>query len=171
MIMSRLYSPIGRRHRVATSALVGAIGIFLSAAAAPAETTYSAASGVETVAQAPVTSSPGAAAATATAADTSIRPFHIRASDEALADLRRRIAATKWPKQKTVTDASQGVQLATMGEFARHWEKDYDWRKVESTLNASPQFTTNIDGVEIHFIHVLIALSRARCVSIASNRT
>jgi hypothetical protein len=105
MIMSRLYSPIGRRHRVATSALVGAIGIFLSAAAAPAETTYSAASGVETVAQAPVTSSPGAAAATATAADTSIRPFHIRVSDEALADLRRRIAATKWPKQKTVTDA------------------------------------------------------------------
>jgi len=96
----------------------------------PPETTYSAASGVETVAQAPVTSSPGAAAATATAADTSIRPFHIRASDEALADLRRRIAATKWPKQKTVTDASQGVQLATMGEFARHWEKDYDWRKV-----------------------------------------
>jgi hypothetical protein len=72
--MSRLYSPIGRRHRVATSALVGAIAIFLSAAAAPAETTYSAASGVETVAQAPVTSSPGAAAATATAADSSIRP-------------------------------------------------------------------------------------------------
>ena len=122
-------------------------------------------------AQAPVTSSPGAAAATATAADTSIRPFHIRASDEALADLRRRIAATKWPKQKTVTDASQGVQLATMRELARHWEKDYDWRKVESTLNALPQFTTNIDGVEIHFIHVPIALSRARCVSIASNRT
>ena len=95
----------------------------------------------------------------------------VRASDEALADLRRRIAATKWPKQKTVTDASQGVQLATMRELARHWEKDYDWRKVESTLNALPQFTTNIDGVEIHFIHVPIALSRARCVSIASNRT
>jgi hypothetical protein len=137
----------------------------------PAETTYSAASGVETVAQAPVTSSPGAAAATATAADTSIRPFHIRVSDEVLADLRRRIAATKWPKQKTVTDASQGVQLATMREVARYWEKDYDWRKVEAPLNALPQFTTNIDGVEIHFIHVLIPLSRARCVSIASNRT
>jgi hypothetical protein len=171
MIMSRLYSPIGRRHRVATSALVGAIGIFLSAAAAPGKTTYSAASGVETVAQAPVTSSPGAAAATATAADTSIRPFHIRVSDEALADLRRRIAATKWPKQKTVTDASQGVQLATMRELARHWEKDYDWRKVESTLNALPQFNDEHRRVEIHFIHVLIALSRARCLSIASNRT
>ena len=113
-----------------------------------------------------MTSSPGAAAATATAADTSIRPFHIRVSDEVLADRRQRIAATKWPKLKTVTDASQGVQLATMGEFARHWEKDYDWCK-----NPLPQFTTNIDEVEIHFIHVLILLSRARCVSIASNRT
>jgi hypothetical protein len=70
-----------------------------------------------------------------------------------------------------VTDASQGVQLATMREVARYWEKDYDWRKVEAPLNALPQFTTNIDGVEIHFIHVLIPLSRARCVSIASNRT
>ena len=95
-------------------------------------------------------SSPGAAAATATAADSSIRPFHVGVSDEALADLRRRIAGTKWPKQKTVTDASQGVQLATMRELARYWEKDYDWRKVESTLKALPQFTTNIDGVEIH---------------------
>ena len=70
-----------------------------------------------------------------------------------------------------MTDASQGVQLATMRELARYWEKDYDWCEVESTLNALPQFTTNIDGVEIHFIHVLIALSRARCVSIASNQT
>jgi hypothetical protein len=69
-----------------------------------------------------------------------------------------------------VTDASQGVQLATMRELARYWEKDYDWCKVEVTLNPLPQFTTNIDEVEIHFVHVLIPLSRARCVSIASNR-
>src|SRR5437868_843002 len=70
----------------------------------------------------------------ATAEDTSIRPFHIHVSDEALADLRRRIAETKWPKQETVTDASQGVQLATMRELARYWQTDYDWRKVEARL-------------------------------------
>ena len=166
--MSRLYSPIGRRHRVATSALVGAIGIFLSAAAAPARNDVFCGKWRRDRCASARDLEPRRGRSNR---DRSIRPFHIRASDEALADLRRRIAATKWPKQKTVTDASQGVQLATMGEFARHWGKDYDWRKVESTLNASPQFTTNIDGVEIHFIHVLIALSRARCVSIASNRT
>jgi pimeloyl-ACP methyl ester carboxylesterase len=83
-----------------------------------------------------------------------IRPFHFHASDEALADLRRRIAATKWPSRETVTDGSQGVQLATMRELARYWQTDYDWRKVEARLNALPQFITNIDGVDIHFIHV-----------------
>jgi pimeloyl-ACP methyl ester carboxylesterase len=154
MIMSGLCSPIGRRHRLATSALVGAIGILLPAAAAHAETTSPAPGGDKTVAQAPVSSNPGAAAAALTAVDTSIRPFRIHASDEALADLRRRIAETKWPKRETVTDASQGVQLATMRELARYWQTDYDWRKVEARLNALPQFTTNIDGLDIHFIHV-----------------
>jgi pimeloyl-ACP methyl ester carboxylesterase len=72
----------------------------------------------------------------------------------ALIDLRRRVKATKWPRRETVTDASQGVQLATMRELARYWETDYDWRKVEAMLNALPQFTTDIDGLEIHFIHV-----------------
>jgi pimeloyl-ACP methyl ester carboxylesterase len=86
--------------------------------------------------------------------DRSIRPFQFHAPDEALADLRRRIAATKWPSQELVTDASQGVQLATMRELARYWQTDYDWRKAEAKLNALPQFKTNIDGVEIHFIHV-----------------
>jgi pimeloyl-ACP methyl ester carboxylesterase len=86
--------------------------------------------------------------------DQKIRPFQFRAPDEALADLRRRVAATRWPSRETVTDASQGVQLATMRELARYWQTDYDWRKAEARLNALPQFVTNIDGVDIHFIHV-----------------
>ena len=83
-----------------------------------------------------------------------IRPFQFHASDAALADLRRRIGATKWPKPETVADASQGVQLGTMRKLADHWQKGYDWRKVEARLNALPQFMTNIDGLDIHFIHV-----------------
>ena len=83
-----------------------------------------------------------------------IRPFSIHFPDEALADLRRRIAATRWPDKETVTDASQGVQLATMRELARYWETKHDWRKVEARLNALPQFITEIDGLDIHFIHV-----------------
>jgi pimeloyl-ACP methyl ester carboxylesterase len=83
-----------------------------------------------------------------------IRPFKYHAPDEALKDLRRRIAATKWPDRELVADATQGVQLATMRELARYWQTEYDWRKVEARLNALPQFVTNIDGVDIHFIHV-----------------
>jgi pimeloyl-ACP methyl ester carboxylesterase len=85
---------------------------------------------------------------------TAIRPFQFHASDEALTDLRRRIAATSWPEKELVADASQGVQLATMQKLARYWATDYDWRKVEARLNALPQFITEIDGVDIHFIHV-----------------
>jgi pimeloyl-ACP methyl ester carboxylesterase len=85
---------------------------------------------------------------------SSIRPFQFHASDEALADLRRRVAATKWPDRELVTDPTQGVQLATMRELARAWETNYDWRKVEARLNALPQFITDIDGVDIQFIHV-----------------
>jgi pimeloyl-ACP methyl ester carboxylesterase len=88
------------------------------------------------------------------AEDTSIRPFQFLASDEALADLRRRIAATKWPEPETVPDASQGVQLATMQKLARYWATEYDWRKFEARLNAFPQFVTEIDGLDIYFIHV-----------------
>jgi pimeloyl-ACP methyl ester carboxylesterase len=83
-----------------------------------------------------------------------IRPFRIDVPDEALVDLRRRIAATRWPKRETVADATQGVQLATMRELARYWQTGHDWRKVEARLNALPQFMTEIDGVDIHFIHV-----------------
>ncbi|MEU5903490.1 epoxide hydrolase family protein [Micromonospora sp. NPDC047467] len=85
---------------------------------------------------------------------TEIRPFRLDAPEETLADLRRRIEATRWPTRELVTDRSQGVQLATIQELARYWRTDYDWRPVEATLNALPQYTTYLDGVEIHFIHV-----------------
>jgi pimeloyl-ACP methyl ester carboxylesterase len=85
---------------------------------------------------------------------TEIRPFHVDIPEEELAELRRRIAATRWPSKELVEDRSQGVQLATVQELARYWETDYDWRKAEAKLNALPQFTTEIDGVEIHFIHI-----------------
>jgi pimeloyl-ACP methyl ester carboxylesterase len=83
-----------------------------------------------------------------------IRPFLVSVPEKDLDELRRRIAATRWPSQELVKDRSQGVQLATMRELARYWMSDYDWRKAEARLNVLPQFTTVIDGVEIHFIHV-----------------
>jgi pimeloyl-ACP methyl ester carboxylesterase len=83
-----------------------------------------------------------------------VRPFHIDVPEEDLDDLRRRIAAASWPSKELVEDRSQGVQLATMQELARYWQSNYDWRKVEEKLNALPQFKTEIDGVDIHFIHV-----------------
>jgi pimeloyl-ACP methyl ester carboxylesterase len=82
-----------------------------------------------------------------------IRPFRPEFSDEAIADLRRRITATQWPENETVGDQSQGVPLATMQKLARYWATEYDWRNVESRLNALPQFMTEIDGLDIHFIH------------------
>ena len=85
---------------------------------------------------------------------TAIRPFQINVPEAELTELRRRIKATRWPDRETVTDASQGVQLATMQKLARYWETDYDWRKCEAKLNALPQFITTIDGLAIHFIHV-----------------
>ena len=85
---------------------------------------------------------------------TEIRPFDVDVPDEALEDLRRRIAATQWPEKETVADQSQGVQLATMRELARYWETEYDWRACEARLNALPQFRTEIDGLDIYFIHV-----------------
>ena len=88
------------------------------------------------------------------AEDSTIRPFHIDVPEEELADLRRRIAATRWPSKELVADRSQGVQLGPLQELARYWAADYDWRKAEAELNALPQFTTEIDGVEIQFIHV-----------------
>jgi len=83
-----------------------------------------------------------------------IRPFHVNVPEAELTELRRRINATKWPERETVTDASQGVQLATTQKLARYWATEYDWRKCEGRLNALPNFITEIDGLDIHFIHV-----------------
>jgi pimeloyl-ACP methyl ester carboxylesterase len=83
-----------------------------------------------------------------------IRPFKVHFSNEALADMKRRIAATRWPEKETVADTSQGVQLATTQKLARYWSSEYDWRKCEAMLDALPQFITTIDGLDIHFIHV-----------------
>jgi pimeloyl-ACP methyl ester carboxylesterase len=85
---------------------------------------------------------------------TEIRPFHFEIPEGKIDDLRRRIAATRWPTKELVEDRSQGVQLATLKELARYWAEDYDFGKLEARLNEFPQFTTEIDGVEIHFIHV-----------------
>ncbi len=85
---------------------------------------------------------------------TEVRPFHVDIPDEALEDLRRRIAATNWPEKETVADESQGVPLAVIRKLARYWMTDYNWRAFESNLNALPQFMTPIDGLDIHFIHV-----------------
>ena len=118
-------SELSRRTLLATSAAVGV------ASALHAETNAGASGGTVT-----------------------IRPFHKRFPDADLAELRRRVAETRWPERETVTDASQGVQLETMQKLARYWATDYDWRKVEAKLNALPQFVTEIDGLDIHFIHV-----------------
>ncbi len=89
-----------------------------------------------------------------TTSTSEVRPFHINVPEEDLVELRRRVLATRWAERETVTDASQGVQLATTQALARYWATDYDWRKCEAKLNALPQFMTEIDGLDIHFIHV-----------------
>jgi pimeloyl-ACP methyl ester carboxylesterase len=104
-----------------------------------------------------VASDPGASTGRATeqAADaTAVRPFHVDVPDDAVDDLHRRISATHWPARELVEDRSQGVQLATIQALTRYWATDHDWRKCEATLNALPQFKTEIDGLDVHFIHV-----------------
>jgi pimeloyl-ACP methyl ester carboxylesterase len=135
------------RRFLATSVAVAAFGLVLLAANSTAQT----------VSIPDVDGSVANALATeerAAVADESIRPFHVNVPEERLVDLRRRIAATQWPEKETVADQSQGVQLATIRELARYWATDYDWRKCEARLNALPQFVTQIDGLDIHFIHV-----------------
>ena len=90
----------------------------------------------------------------ATNADAAVRPFRAEIADEAIADLRRRIAAWRPPEREPVDDQSQGVQLATVLDLADYWDTGYDWRRCEAKLNTLPQFTTEIDGLGIHFIHV-----------------
>ena len=97
----------------------------------------------------PRPTSPGAATENAT-----IRPFRVEVPEEDLAELRRRIHATRWPERETVGDDSQGVPLVLMQELARYLATEYDWRKCEARLNALPQFMTEIDGLDIHFVHV-----------------
>jgi microsomal epoxide hydrolase len=87
-------------------------------------------------------------------ATPAVRPFHIRVPEEALIALRQRLTETRWPDQETITDRSQGVQLAKIQALVRYWWMDYGWRKAEAKLNALPQFVTNIDGLDIHFVHI-----------------
>jgi len=96
----------------------------------------------------------GASPGHAQTSDRSIRPFTVQVPQAALNDLRRRIAATRWPDRETVEDFSQGVQLEKLKPLVQYWGTQYDWRKAEAKLNALPQFVTTIDGVDIHFIHV-----------------
>src|SRR3979409_791062 len=86
--------------------------------------------------------------------NNAIRPFHVNVPEADLTELRRRINATKWPEKETVTDASQGVQLATIQVLARYWATEYDWRKIAANMNVVTQFITEIDGLDIHFIQV-----------------
>src|SRR6516165_1682281 len=97
---------------------------------------------------------PAAAAPAPRTAENAIRPFRTEIPEEALVDLRRRVAATRWPDKEQVADETQGVRLATVQQLARYWQASHDWRKVEGRLNALPQFITEIDGPDIHFIHV-----------------
>jgi pimeloyl-ACP methyl ester carboxylesterase len=137
-----IHSSNPRRNSLATSAAASAFGLVLVAASSVAQTIPAA----ELLAPSNEEKS---------VPDTrAIRPFHVDVPDAALVELRRRIAATRWPDRETVDDRSQGVQLAKLQELVRYWGTDYDWRKTEAKLNTLPQFTTNIDGLDIHFIHV-----------------
>ena len=142
--MTNLVKIMRRRSFLALSAATGAAaGLTMLAPRGQAE------SKPEAGANQPADPTPG------TSADgESLRPFRVSVPEAALADLRRRILATNWPEKETVSDATQGVQLATMQKLARYWSTDYDWRKCEAQLNALPQFITAIDGLDIHFIHV-----------------
>jgi pimeloyl-ACP methyl ester carboxylesterase len=152
--MSQPQSPSSRRNVLAASVAGGAAALISGPLHATAPAPPSplvprdafagiAAAGATTLASAP-----------AHAAAGDIRPFQAHFPDAALADLRRRIAATRWPTPEPVRDASQGVQLATMRKLAQHWHDHHDWRKVEARLNALPMFVTEIDGLDVHFIHV-----------------
>src|SRR5262249_1835910 len=138
MLMSAVSSSPTWRTVLVTVAAAGAVGLVLLAAPSDAQTA--------TTKEIPVAPRESTTAA--------IRPFHVHVPDEALVDLRRRIHATTWPERETVTDASQDVQLATMQALARYWATEYDWRTCEAKLNALPQFITEIDGLDMHFMHV-----------------
>ena len=164
--MSKSRSPLGRREFLLTSATAGVVGALIPLSSAYADTAPLPVAGADAPATVNASTTSfqasslsgaaviGTVAAAMSDDDESIRPFRFRAPDVALADLRRRVATTKMPDRETVSDASQGVQLATVQKLARYWATEHDWRKVEARLNALPQFVTRIDGVDIHFIHV-----------------
>lgn len=139
---------LGRRIDSAPSVAASAFGIALMAA--PCYAMAAAEGAAETLASA----TPAPAKHSVGSEDARIRPFRVNVSKADLTDLRRRLAATRWPTKELVEDRSQGVQLATLKELVRYWATDYDWRRAETKLNAFPQFVTKIDGVDIHFIHV-----------------
>jgi pimeloyl-ACP methyl ester carboxylesterase len=163
--MHRTVPSFGRRHFLA-SAAVGVIAAGLPLTSANAATVPPPSSpSSETLTPAASTPAPASAttilqsssAGTVTpdqSGDTSVRPFHFRASDQDLADLKRRIKATRWPDRETVNDDTQGVQLATTRKLADYWANHHDWRRAEAHLFSYPHFVTNIDGLDIHFIHV-----------------
>jgi pimeloyl-ACP methyl ester carboxylesterase len=158
--MSGFFPLVGRRHFLA-SVGIGAIGAFLPVSSVNAAAPASSSPGADTLAPpAPGTAAVGETTLLGTAAvteqgrDLSIRPFKYRASDAELADLKRRIKATKWPERETVDDNSQGVQLATTKKLADYWANHHDWRRAEKQIFSYPNFITNIDGLDIHFIHV-----------------
>jgi pimeloyl-ACP methyl ester carboxylesterase len=128
-----------------SAAVAGVFGVLLLAASSLAQTRSPASKEAAMTTNAPPLG---------TANDTTIRPFRGNVPEAALVDLRRRLAATRWPSKELVGDRSQGVQLATLKALVRYWATDYDWRKAERRLNSYPQFVTTIDGVDIHFIHV-----------------
>jgi pimeloyl-ACP methyl ester carboxylesterase len=149
---------IARRHFLA-STFIGSVGFFIPLTGAQAASTPppSPSPGAQTLSEAApaVTISQSSVIGAATAeqsGDTSIRPFKFRASDQVLADLKRRVAATRWPEREV--DPTQGVNLATIQKLADYWANHHDWRKVEARIFSYPNFVTNIDGVDIHFIHV-----------------
>jgi pimeloyl-ACP methyl ester carboxylesterase len=138
--MSLTSAETGRRDFLASS-LTGVIGLSFPFAAGAQQAKVLAGAGVPLV-------------ISETADSTSVRPFKFQASSQALDDLRQRIRATKWPERETVKDATQGVNLATMQKLAEYWTQRHDWRRAETQLNSYPNFITNIDGLDIHFIHV-----------------
>lgn len=159
--MSGLRPLLARRHFLA-STIIGSFGLLVPMSQADAATTPppSAETIVPTQAPTPAPAAAGEASIIGTAAtfevagDSSVRPFTYRASDEELADLKRRIKATKWPDRETVSDDTQGVQTETMRKLADYWANQHDWRRAEAHLFSYPHFVTNIDGLDIHFVHV-----------------
>jgi hypothetical protein len=145
-------------RRILQSTMTAAAGAFgVALIAAPCFAVAAPASGATTPAStnsAPATQPARSENAAIAGGGSAIQPFRVSIPQTALDDLRKRLLATRWPTKELVEDRSQGVQLATLRELARYWSTEYDWRKCEARLNALPQFTTEIDGVEIHFIHV-----------------